>query len=330
MSLDTTGEVDGRIPRRGYAYVIAAALLWAISGAAAKFLFNNGITPLQLVQTRATLAFAFLFAWFCLFRPGLLKIAPRDIVYFMVLGTMGLAAVQFTYLLTISKIQVAAAILLEYLAPVFIAMYSIIFAREPLKLITGLAVLGATIGCYLVVGGYNLDLLSMNRVGLISGILSAISFAWYSIYGEKGMRRFSPWTILLYSTFFSALTWNSACLFWGSAPMPLDLVFNAGRYSLTVWGWLVYISLFGTMIPFGLYLVGINFIRATRASITATLEPITAGLFAFIFLGESFEAPQLLGGIFVIMSIIALQLRREIDTKTPALIRSRQQATETV
>jgi drug/metabolite transporter (DMT)-like permease len=330
MSLETNGEVDGHIPRRGYAYVIVAALFWAISGAAAKFLFNNGITPLQLVQTRATLAFAFLFTWLCLFRPGLLKIAPRDIVYFMVLGTTGLAAVQFTYLLTISKIQVAAAILLEYLAPVFIAMYSVIFAREPLKLITGLAVLGATIGCYLVVGGYNLDLLSMNRVGLISGILSAISFAWYSIYGEKGMRRFNPWTILLYSTFFSALTWNIAGLFWASAPMPLDLVFNASQYSFTTWAWLIYISLFGTMLPFGLYLVGINYIRATRASITATLEPITAGLFAFIFLGESFEAPQLLGGMFVIVSITALQLRREIDTKTPALIRSRQQASETV
>jgi drug/metabolite transporter (DMT)-like permease len=326
MSLKKTDEEDGRIPRRGYAYVIIAAILWAVSGAAAKFLFNNGITPLQLVQTRATLAFAFLFAWFLLFRPALFKIGPRDIIYFMILGTTGLAAVQFTYLLTISKIQVAAAILLEYLAPIFIAMYSIIFVREPLKLITGLSVLGATIGCYLVVGGYNLDLLSMNRVGLISGILSAISFAWYSIYGEKGMRRFSPWTILLYSTFFSALTWNIAGLFWGSAPMPLDLVFNANRYSSTVWAWIVYISLFGTMIPFGLYLVGINFIRATRASITATLEPITAGLFAFIFLGESLEAPQLLGGMFVIVSIIALQLQREVDTKTPALIRSRQQA----
>lgn len=318
-----------RIPRRGYACVIVAALLWAVSGAAAKFLFNSGITPLQLVQTRATLAFVFLFAWFCLFRPAFLKIAPRDIIYFMILGTTGLAAVQFTYLLTISKIQVAAAILLEYLAPVFIAIYSVAFVREPLKVVTTLAVLGATAGCYLVVGGYNLDLLSMNRVGLISGILSAISFAWYSVYGERGMRRFNPWTLLLYSTFFSALTWNVVGLFWDAAPMPLDMVINAGRYSPTAWAWIIYISLFGTMIPFGLYLVGINFIRATRASITATLEPIMAGLFAFIFLGESFESPQLLGGLLVIVSIIALQLRREVDEKTPALIRSRQQVAET-
>jgi drug/metabolite transporter (DMT)-like permease len=53
-----------------------------------------------------------------------------------------------------------------------------------------------------------------------------------------------------------------------------------------------------------------------------------AGLFAFIFLSESFEAPQLLGGMLVILSIIALQLRREVDEKTPALIRSRLQAPE--
>ncbi|MBW2562563.1 MAG: EamA family transporter, partial [Deltaproteobacteria bacterium] len=51
----------------------------------------------------------------------------------------------------------------------------------------------------------------------------------------------------------------------------------------------MYIGILGTLIPFALYLASINLIRVTRASITATLEPITAGVISFIFLNEILE-----------------------------------------
>ena len=43
--------------RLGYLYVSLAAILFAISGTSAKFLFNDGITAFQLIQMRTTLAF---------------------------------------------------------------------------------------------------------------------------------------------------------------------------------------------------------------------------------------------------------------------------------
>jgi drug/metabolite transporter (DMT)-like permease len=82
----------------------------------------------------------------------------------------------------------------------------------------------------------------------------------------------------------------------------------------------------GTAIPFGLYFVGINYIRSTRASITATLEPISAGLIAYLFLGEILEPLQILGGVLVIAAIVLLQLQSEQDELTPELIRA--QATQ--
>jgi drug/metabolite transporter (DMT)-like permease len=79
----------------------------------------------------------------------------------------------------------------------------------------------------------------------------------------------------------------------------------------------------GTAIPFGLYFVGINYIRSTRASITATLEPISAGFIAYLFLGEILEPLQILGGVLVIAAIVLLQLQSEQDELTPELIRAR-------
>jgi drug/metabolite transporter (DMT)-like permease len=308
------------VPGRGYVYVATAALMWAVSGASAKYLFNQGVSPFELVQLRLTISVVLLFLWLLARRPNSLRIARKDILYFAVLGITGMAMVQFTYLLAISKIKVAAAILLEYLAPVLIALYFVLYVRETLTRTTIIAVSCATLGCYLVVGGYNLDLLSLNREGVFYGVCSAIAFAWYSVLGEKGMHRYHPWTVLFYAILFAALFWNSAHLLWENAPLPLEAL---GRpYSEITWALILYIAIFGTVVPFGLYFEAINLIRSTRASITATLEPISAGVISYFFLGEALEPLQLLGGILVIASVILLQLRREYDYQTPALIRN--------
>lgn len=303
-------------PRRGYAYVILAALLWGVSGSSAKFLFNSGVTPYQVVQLRLTLAAVILMGWLAIRNPALLRIARRDIWYFALFGAVGMGACQFTYLFAISKIKVAAAILLQYLAPSFIAVHAVVFARDRLSASTVLALAGATIGCYLVVGAYDLQLLSLNLVGVLSGILSAVTFAWYSIHGEYGMRRYNPWTVLFYALLFAALVWNIL-------HPPLEAFFH--RYSAVEWGWVLYIGILGTLLPFGLYLEGVNLIRSTRASITAILEPITAGVVSYVFLKETMAPLQIAGGLLVIGSIVLLQLKQEQDEKAPALIRARRE-----
>jgi drug/metabolite transporter (DMT)-like permease len=298
--------------------------MWAVSGPAGKFLFQHGMTPHQLVQLRVTLASTLLFLWLFLRHRSLLIISSKDILYFAVLGVLGMAMVQFTYFFAISKIKVAAAILLQYLAPTLIALYSVVIAREKLTRLTLIAIIGATAGCYLVVGAYSLDLFSLNKMGVIGGLCAALSFAFYSIYGERGMRRYSPWTVLFYALFAAALFWNLAHFAWSGAPPPFSS-FRQG-YSVVQWTWIFYIVVFGTAVPFGLYFEGISLIRSTRASITATLEPILAGVVSYLFLNETMQPLQLLGGTLVIASVIVLQLRQEFDDKAPSFIRARTQA----
>ena len=88
----------------GYLYVALAAVLFAISGTSAKFLFHSGITPYQLIQLRTTLAFTCLLIWLCLRHSALLKISISDLPYFLALGVLGIGAAQFLYLFAISKI----------------------------------------------------------------------------------------------------------------------------------------------------------------------------------------------------------------------------------
>lgn len=286
--------------RFGYIYVALAAMLWASSGNASKYLFYNGISPFQLVQLRTTIAVITLLLCLAVLRPSLLKISLKDLPIFILLG-ISLALVQFTYLFAISRIQVAAAILLQYQAPVFIALYVYIVFRRNIDLLTAASIAGAIGGCYLVVGAYSLDILHMNREGIISGLACAIAFAWYSIQSEHCMRRYKPWTILFYALFFASFIWNIL--------YPPFESFNH-TYAPGSWFWIFFVGVLGTVLPFGFYNKGISLIKPTHASITATLEPIIAGIIAYALLGETVELLQIIGAVVVVFSIVLLQINK--------------------
>jgi drug/metabolite transporter (DMT)-like permease len=127
--------------------------------------------------------------------------------YFLALGVLGIGSAQFLYLFAISKINVTAAILLHYTGPVFVALYVVFVQRQKIGSISIIAIFGTLAGCYLVVGAYNLQLLELNRSGIISGLLAAVAFAIYSVLSEYGMRKYTPWTVLLYGMLFAALMW---------------------------------------------------------------------------------------------------------------------------
>lgn len=289
------------ILRMGYLFAALAAVFWASSGTTAKFLFNSGMNAFELVQLRTTLATAILFCWLILCDRSLLVIQRRDLLYFITLG-VGLAAVQFTYFYSISKIQVAAAILIQYQAPIFVALHSLLILRVKLHAVVYIAMAGSLFGCYLVVGGYSLDLLHMNRVGVLVALASAVAFAWYTVRCEYGMRRYAPFTVVFYGLLFAAVTWNI-----------LHPPFSAflRPSGLSQWWWVFFIAFFGTVLAFICYNEGIKRIGAARTSITATLEPITAGLIAWLLLNETMEIWQLLGAAFVIASVILLQTGKD-------------------
>ncbi|HOP34969.1 MAG TPA: EamA family transporter [Syntrophales bacterium] len=302
---------------RGYAAVIGAALLWASCGTVGKALFHGGMSPFQLVQIRVTFSTVFMALAFLLVDRSLFRIRRGDLLYFFLLGGVVLVLVQFSYFMAISKIQVAAAILLEYLAPVLVAVYSMAFWQERVTVPKVTALVLAMAGCYLVVGAYNLQILQMNREGILWGLLAALSFGSYTLLGERGMHRYRPWTVVFYAFLFAGLTLNV-----------LHEPFQYFRAAYTPRQWLVllYVVMAGTILPFGLYFMGVNYIRSTRTMITATLEPISAAFMAFFLLGEVLEPLQAMGGILVVAAIVLLQLGRERDELAPDRVRQHRPA----
>lgn len=287
---------------RGYLYILIGTTLWGVSSVVAKSLFIIGLPPAELVLIRLTLAALALAMILFFFDRKRMVISLKDLPYFIILGFVGVAGMQFTYYYTISKIHVGPAILLQYIQPVWVSLYAFLFQKEPLSKAKIASLLLAVMGCYFVVGGYQIDLLRLNKTGIASGVIASLFFTFYALFGEKGLKKYDSWTLILYGFGFGAV------LYW-ILFSPLKII-TAG-HSFKMWIAFIYIAIFSTLIPFGLYFKGIEYMRATRTSIIATWEPVVASIAAYIVLGEVLFPLQILGGIGVIAAIILLQMAKE-------------------
>jgi drug/metabolite transporter (DMT)-like permease len=287
---------------RGFLCILGATTLWGGAVVVAKSLFGLGLSPSELVQIRLTIASAILFLLILFFDRRLLRIDLSEIPYFLIFGTVGVVGNQLSYYFTVSRIQVAPAVLIQYLFPIWITLFAFFFQRKPVSRGTALALLLAAAGCYLAVGGFRIDLLRLNRVGILGGILSSFFAAFYALYGEKGLRKHSPWTLILYGFSVGALSYS-----FFSSPLRL---FSAG-YTPKVWMAILYISVFATLVPFGLYFKGIGLLGAPRASIAAAWELVMSGLAAYLALGETLHPIQMMGGVAVIAAVVLLHVSKE-------------------
>lgn len=294
---------------RGYFAVTSAAVLWGIAGTLAKYLFaSKSIPPFLLVQVRMALAFVVLAVVLGVIAPRSLKIAWRDLKYLSLFGIGGMAAVQFTYLFAISETNVATAIFLQYLAPVLTAIYSWLFEGlrldRPLLITLSLAIAGS----YLLVFGTNAQLL-VSPLGLAAGLGSAVALSFYSIYGAKRVGALSPWALLCYGLGLGSLFWVLVDVgFWAVGRPVVSL---APLADPSLWLFFGYLATLATIVPFGLFLSGLRWISPTHATITGMLEPVTGGVAAYLFLGESLQGVQVLGGGLIVGAVILLQALRQ-------------------
>lgn len=291
-------------PLRGYALAVLAAAGWAVGGLTAKWLFvstGSQVEPATLSAARAVVSTVMLLVYLGAFRRRELVVRLRDIPFLAVFGVLGLAMVHFTYFAAIQLTNVPTAILLEYLAPILVLAVSVAFLGERLTWALPAGVILSVTGCALMVGAIGGDGLKISPAGLGWGLASALFFALYTVLGKYAAPRFSAWTLLTYGLGFAALFW----LIWLRGPGPVIAVLSDQRRAIAV----VSMALFSTIIPFGAFLTALHHIDATKASITATLEPVLAGVGTYLI--PALYAPlgglQLLGGLLVIAAVVVAQ-----------------------
>jgi drug/metabolite transporter (DMT)-like permease len=275
--------------------VFAATVLWASTATLARYVFRDAhVPPLTVVELRLTIAALLLFAILLLWRREALRLRRADLGYFITLGLFGVAAVQGSYYFSISKLGVGLAILIQYLAPTLIVAFELVRGRW-VGWTMLLAVVCATGGTALLVGGVHPEAAHAKPIHWAISFASAFVFAFYILYSKRGLTRYAPETVLLY-------TFAIAGLFWACVTPPWRII-GAG-YPPSMWGIFLLLGIFSTLVPFGLFYAGLRRLQAPETSVIATAEPLVAILLAAGFLHEQLRALQIVGAALVLTAAL--------------------------
>ena len=310
-------EVAGRRVSRpvvGYGLVLAAISFWCVNAVVAKVVVESGgLSPLRLSQVRATGAGLVLFLVVAAIRPRTLRIAPREVAFLAVFGIAGLAFVHFLYFTAITHLDIGIALVIQYIAPVLVALWARFFVHEPVRkrlwFALALALTGLTFVVEVWSGG------TLDGVGVAASLGGACAYALYILMAERSLHRGRDvFSLLAWGFAFAALFWAIVQPWWS---FPADIVRQdadlLGRFAGTtapVWLLIAYIVVFGTVVPFTLMVMALHYIPATRATVVAMAEPVLAGLVAYAWLEEELGALQILGGMLVLAGIVLAQTAR--------------------
>lgn len=298
---------SGAHPLRGYIYIAAAALFWGIAAVLGRAAFTgripgmtlSAIDPLILSQSRTTLSLLVLLPVLLIKRGvQVLRVPGRDLVRFVLLGVLGVAASNFLYYLAIQRTNVATAIILQYTAPVWVLLYTVLRGAQRPSLRRSAAVGLAVVGCALAVGFIGSGALNLDAAGVIAALLAAFSFAFYNVGGHSVLARYDRWKVLLWVL-------ASAATFWLFVNPPWKIV--AAHYSLKQWGFMMIFSLVSVLGPFSCYFAGLQHLEPTRAVVASCLEPVFSIVIAAIALGELLRPLQTLGIVVVLVAIVLIQ-----------------------
>jgi drug/metabolite transporter (DMT)-like permease len=296
----------------GYAMVLSACLLWGLNGAVSKVMLKNGLSSLELVEIRSAGACVVLAAGLAVVSPHALRLRRAELPLLVLFGVGGLAFVQLLYLIAIRRLDIGVALLIEYTAPVLVALYARFVLRERVRNRLWAALVFALAGLALIV-----DLahgVTLNGVGVACALLAAVAYALYVLIAERYVGGRSAVSLLCFGFFFASLLFAVLAPWWRFPFSVLagdaSLLGNLAGSTLPMWLLLVSNVLLGTVIPFVLLVRALRHLSATRVAIAAMSEPVVATIVAWAWLGERLGPGQLAGGAVVLAAIGLAQTAR--------------------
>jgi drug/metabolite transporter (DMT)-like permease len=295
---------------QGYLICIVGTVIWSFTAIFIRYLTENyQLPPLVLAFWRDLFVFLALGAFFAFFARSRLRIERRHLGFLLLYGFV-LSVFNSLWTVSVALNGAAVSTVMAYSSAAFTAILAWRFFGEQLGAAKIMAVVLSLVGCMFVSGAYSPAAWKLNTLGIITGLLSGIAFASYSLMGKLSThRQIYPWTVLFYTFGFGALFLLAYNLIPGLLP-------GAGSPASLFWlgdawiGWLVLIALAlgPTIGGYGLYTVSLNYLPASVANLIATLEPAFTTISAYLLLGERLTAPQLWGSVLIIGGVVLLRV----------------------
>jgi len=297
---------------RGYAIAVMAAVVLSSTGIFIRYLTQTYHMPaLVLAMWRDVFASLTLLVALSILRTAWLTVARRHLPYLLIYGFL-LACFNSLWTLSVSLNGAAVSTVLAYCSAGFTALLGWWFLKERLDWVKILAVILSLGGCALISGALDPAAWRTNLLGILTGILSGLAYAIYSLMGRSAVKRgLVPWTSLFYIFSLAAfflLLFNLLLggVLPGTAARPADLLW-LGR-ALPGWVILFVLAAGPTVAGYGLYNVSMIYLPSSVANLIVTLEPAFTAVVAFFLLGERYTAVQIGGSLMILAGVVFLRV----------------------
>jgi drug/metabolite transporter (DMT)-like permease len=279
--------------------LLAIVLLWAFNFTAVRYAVSHGFDPLVYASLRWPIA-ALFFSLVTLRLEGSLRVSRRDLGLLTLLAACGLWINQTALTYAVHLASAATVALLFGTLPAFIALFSALAGIQRLRVREWAGICVSFAGVVLIALGGS-GRLSAHAGGIALAVLTAATFAAYSVGVVPLMRRYSPYrisavTALIGSVMLTASgSWQVARQDWGIGGL--------------AWGALLYGALAAVGLGNLLWFKVIGRVGPGRAGVYLNLQPFLGAVFALLVLSESLRPVQVAGGAVVGAGIVLARVR---------------------
>jgi drug/metabolite transporter (DMT)-like permease len=264
------------------------------------------MTTFRLAQVRALGTFFLLFLITFIQDRNSLKAERREIPTLIFYGVFGYAMVQLGYFIGISRgVPLSLVLIIEFTAPIWIVLWIKFVRKSVVAKDMWVAIALSLLGLIMVAKvwqGFAFDL-----IGSLGALGAAMALAVYFLMSQSQGTKRSAQAMVVWGMGVAGLFWSLVLPIWNFPTAIFTTEINLqGRFSdYSAPGWLLiaYIIVFGTLVPYLFVVGGIRRLSASTSSVIGMLEPVIAGVFAWIWLSQSWSAIQLFGGAIVLIGI---------------------------
>lgn len=290
---------------KGFLLVAFGACCWGISGNVGQFLKTTKEFSMEWIVSCRLLVGGFLLLCYLFIRHGKKVFAiwqqKQCKTALPIFALFGMLPAQFTYFVAIKYSNAATATVLQYTGPVLIVLYMAFKQKKLPSKSECVAVMCALFGTFLLATHGNVHSLALSPKALFWGILSAFALACYTIQPKKMLESWDASFVIGWGMFLAGIILS-----------PWYPITNfSGTMDTTAIIAMIFILSFGTIFAFCCYLSGVAIVGATKGSLIACLEPLSATVVSIVWLKEHFMYIDLIGFVFIIATIALLSLPKK-------------------
>lgn len=297
-------NMERREALRGACIAVIGGVFWGLAGVFGQYLFEyKGLNARWLVSVRLVLAgLLLLITVFLKQRDDMWRIwkKKKDVFCLILFAIFGMAGCQLTYYSSVELSNAGTATVLQYTAPAIIMLYVAVRAKKMPTLLEIGALVLALFGTFILATHGNIHSLAISKAALIWGLSSAVMMAVYNLLPIRLMKEYGTFCVIGWGMLIGGIL---MCLF----TKPWHVV---GTWDFQAVGAMAIVVVVGTVLSFSFYMEGVRLIGASKASLLAAVEPVTATAATVLMMHVAFTLEDFLGIVCIVIAILILSIKK--------------------